>query len=70
MKIYNKIIVFGIGILTILFLFQYILFKGGFMNREKYEQILKKANEIVKTQPIFLENSILPKAQIRNIAES
>ena len=46
MKIYNKIIVFGIGILTILFLFQYILFKGGFMNREKYEQILKKANEM------------------------
>ena len=46
MKIYNKIIVFGIGILTILFLFQYILFKGGFMNREKDEQILKKANEM------------------------
>ena len=46
MRIYNKIIVFGIGILTILFLFQYILFKGGFMNREKYEQILKKANEM------------------------
>ena len=27
-------------------MFQYILFKGGFMNREKYEQILKKANEM------------------------
>ena len=46
------------------------------LNEDKYDyvsvddNILKKANEIVKTQPIFLENSILPKAQIRNIAES
>ena len=50
--------------------------EDGTINLDKYDyvsvddNILKKANEIVKTQPIFLENSILPKAQIRNIAES
>lgn len=41
MKNYNKVIVSGIGILIILFLFQYILFKGDYMNRKKYEQILE-----------------------------
>lgn len=50
--------------------------EDGIINLDKYDyvsvddNILKKANEIVKTQPIFLENSILPKAQIRIIAES
>ena len=50
--------------------------EDGTINLEKYDYvsvddgILKKANEIVKTQPMFLENSILPKAQISNITES
>ena len=62
MKIYNKIIVFGIGILTILFLFQYILFKGGFMNREKYEQILKKANEMSEKKNYEKAENLLKKS--------
>ena len=62
MKIYNKIIVFGIGILIILFLFQYILFKGGFMNREKYEQILKKANEMSEKKNYEKAEKLLKKS--------
>lgn len=53
-----------------------VLNEDGTVDLGKYKyvsvdnDILKKANEIVKSQPIFLENSILSKPQIREIIES
>ena len=50
--------------------------EDGTINLDNYayvnvdDDVLKKANEIVKSQPIVLENSVLPEVQIRNIAES
>ena len=47
--------------------------EDGTINLDNYgyvsvnDEVLKKANEIVKSQPIFLENSILPEVQIRKI---
>ncbi|MBR7927227.1 type II toxin-antitoxin system RnlB family antitoxin [Aerococcaceae bacterium zg-ZUI334] len=49
--------------------------EDGTIDLDNYEyvsvndEVLKKANEIVKSQPIFLENSILPEVQIRKIKE-
>lgn len=43
------------------------------LNQYKYvsvnNDVLEKANEIVKHQPIFLKNSVLPKSQIKKIAQ-
>ena len=41
------------------------------LNQYKYvsvdNDVLEKANEILKYQSIFLENSVLPKSQVRKI---
>ena len=43
------------------------------LNQYKYvsvsNDVLEKANEIVKHQPIFLKNSVLPESQIEKIAQ-
>lgn len=62
MKNYNKVIVSGIGILIILFLFQYILFKGDYMNRKKYEQILEQVNEMVEKRNYEKTEKLLKKS--------
>ncbi|BBM39021.1 hypothetical protein JCM16775_1732 [Leptotrichia hofstadii] len=62
MKNYNKVIVSGIGILIILFLFQYILFKGDYMNRKKYEQILEQVNEMVEKRNYEKAEKLLKKS--------
>ena len=33
------------------------------------DDVLEKANEILKHQPVFLKNSVLPESQIKKIAE-
>lgn len=42
------------------------------LNQYKYvnvnNDVLEKANEIVKYQPIFLKNSVLPESQIKSIS--
>ena len=43
------------------------------LNQCKYvsvnNDVLDKANEIIKQYPIFLKNSVLPKSQIKKIAQ-
>ena len=36
---------------------------------EDFESKLAKANEILKYQPAFLKNSVLPESQIKKIAQ-
>ena len=44
------------------------------LNQYKYvsvdNDVLEKANEIVKYQSVFLKNSVLPKSQIKKIAQN
>lgn len=53
-----------------------ILNKDGTINLNNYKyvnvnnDILKKANEILKCQPIFLKNSVLSESQIKKIVQS
>ena len=50
--------------------------EDGTINLEQYEyvnvdnDVLKKANEIVKNQPVFLKNSVLPESQIKKIMQN
>ena len=50
--------------------------EDGTINLEQYkyvsvdDDILEKANEIVKYQPDFLRNSVLPETQIKRIAQN
>lgn len=34
------------------------------------DDVLKKANDILKYQPVFLRNSVLPESQIKKIAQN
>jgi len=49
------------------------LSKDGTINLDKYSyvnvhnDVLKRANEIVKHQPVFLRNSVLPESQVRSL---
>lgn len=53
-----------------------ILNEDGTINLNQYKyisvdnNILEKANEIVRNQPILLKNSILPKTQIKKIMQN
>lgn len=50
--------------------------KEGSINLNHYKyvnvnnDVLEKANEIVKYQPVFLRNSVLPESQIKKIAQN
>lgn len=44
------------------------------LNKHKYvsvsNDIIEKANDIVRCQPVFLKNSVLPESQIKLLAQN